>query len=307
MSESGLAWTGDQWDRIRQIVHDEALRTRVAASFLPLFGPLAGGTEIIPANTLRMPTAKHPGLGRMTVNDHDSLRLAGVSVNVYLKNHMVSDPELAAATMLFRRAAQVVARVEDAIIFNGRSRPAGEATYAEQQGLVGVAGVPPVYTVSGPGTDEPYGGLVQAARGQADSRPDQPMVRLASVDGPSVFEAVVDAVTQLETAGHYKPYACVLSHSLFKAVNQPLPASMVLPRDSILPFLDGPLLRSSCLEGNVGLLIALQGEPVEIVVPGDISVRYLQTMEDGGHAFRVSQRFRLRVKDASAIVMIGSP
>ena len=29
-----------QWDGIRRVVHDEAMRARVAASFLPLYGPL---------------------------------------------------------------------------------------------------------------------------------------------------------------------------------------------------------------------------------------------------------------------------
>ena len=42
MSDFGPALTDDQWNRIRQIVHDEALRARVAASFLPLYGPYAG-------------------------------------------------------------------------------------------------------------------------------------------------------------------------------------------------------------------------------------------------------------------------
>ena len=60
VGKSGLAWTGEQWERIRRVVHDEALRTRVAASFLPLYGPLAAGTEIIPANTLQAPSRSNP-------------------------------------------------------------------------------------------------------------------------------------------------------------------------------------------------------------------------------------------------------
>ena len=72
---------------------------------------------------------------------------------------------------------------------------------------------------------------------------------------------------------------------------------MVLPRDSIPPVLDGARLASVASPKNTGLLISLLGDPVEIVVPNEISVRYLQTTDDGGHVFRVSQRFRLRVKD----------
>ena len=50
MSEFGPALTDDQWSRIRQIVHDEALRARVAASFLPLYGPLPGDSTTVPAD-----------------------------------------------------------------------------------------------------------------------------------------------------------------------------------------------------------------------------------------------------------------
>ena len=76
----------------------------------------------------------------------------------------------------------------------------------------------------------------------------------------------------------------------------PLPNSMVLPRDSILPFLDGPLLRSSTLPANKAVLVSLLGAPVEIVVPSDIAVKYLQTSAEGEHVFRVQQKLHLRIK-----------
>ena len=52
MSDGQLVWGEAEWSRIRQIVHDEALRTRVAASFLPLYGPLPGASESVPVNEL---------------------------------------------------------------------------------------------------------------------------------------------------------------------------------------------------------------------------------------------------------------
>jgi len=94
---------------------------------------------------------------------------------------------------------------------------------------------------------------------------------------------------------------------LFAEIYTPIPASMVLPADSIPPILNGPLLRSSTLEPGTGLVVSLQGNPVEIVVGSEIHVRYLQGAQDGEHLFRVSQRFLLRVKDNTAIVRIGPP
>ncbi len=287
MSDGVLPWEAEQWEKIRQTVHDEALRSRVAASFLPLYGPLPDATETVPKNELHYPDSKG---GLLAVNDHETLRVANVAVNVELRSHMVADPELAAATVLFRRAAEVVARVEDAIIFCGRhgdGPPAG----ADQ--------VPPIYTIGGAPR---YDGLLDRAASTLSAEAPH-----GESHGVAVFDTVVQGVLQLETQGYYRPYACVLGHGLFAAVNRPIPASMVLPRDSLPPFLEGPLLRSSCLPPNEGLLISLQGDPVEIVVPSDISVRFLQATAEGRYLFRVSQRFVLRVKDARAIVRFEVP
>lgn len=286
MSEQDLGWTGDQWERIRQAVHDEALRARVAASFLPLYGPLPGGTETVPKNLLGTGVEETSKDLRLEVNDHEVLRLASVSVNVYLKGHMAADPELAAAIMLFRRAADIIARIEDAIIFNGK----------HDKTVEGVNGLPAVYTLGGA---ETYEGLLEQA-----GNPASVELNDGEYPGAAVFNAIVEAIGKLEGSGHYRPYACVLGAELFAMVHKPVAQSMVLARDSILPMIEGPLVRSSVLPPGVGLLISLQGEPVEIVVPGDISVRYLQTTMDGKHAFRVSQRFVLRVKDPSAIAAI---
>lgn len=289
MSDTGLPWGDAQWDRIRQVVHDEAMRARVAASFLPLFGPLPGATEIVPRNTLHLEGLGTPEGPRLAVNDHEALRFASVSVNVYLKNHMAADPDLTAAVDLFRRAAEIVARVEDAILFNGCEQGAA---------LRGAEGIPAVYSLGGAPR---YAGLLEEA-----GEPARIEARGDDLLGPAVFDAVAAAVLDLESRGHQKPFACVLGHELFRAVNRPIPNSMVLPRDSIPPFLDGPLLRASTLPAKAGLLVSLQGEPVEIVVPSDISVRYLQATLEGRHAFRVSQRFVLRVKDASALAAFAA-
>ena len=121
MADFGPALTDDQWNRIRQIVHDEALRARVAASFLPLYGPLPGDATTVPMDLLSQPRTRRPrNLGGQR------LRRAPPSdrgVNVFVKNHMLADPELAAASIMFKRAANIIARVEDAIIFRGRHAP----------------------------------------------------------------------------------------------------------------------------------------------------------------------------------------
>ena len=318
MGDFGPALTDNQWNRIRRIVHDEALRARAAASFLPLYGPLPGDATTVPADSLSYPanaTGAVPNQ-RIEVNDFDTIRLATVAVNVFVRNHMLADPELAAATIMFTRAANIIARVEDAIIFRGRHTPASPpGSPPSPPGspppvpvIPGVATRPQVFTVTG----SDYPGLVDRAPTannvtiQPPSGTTIPPSLIPPPDwlGPAVFTAVVDAINNLERDAYYKPYACVLSDVLFRAIYTPIANSMVLPADSIPPILNGPLLRSSTLEPGTGLVISLQGNPVEIVVANDISVRYLQATEAGEHVFRVSQRFVLRVKDDRAIALI---
>lgn len=52
MSDFRPAVTDDQWNRIRQIVHDEALRARAVESFPSLHRPLLGDATTMPTDEL---------------------------------------------------------------------------------------------------------------------------------------------------------------------------------------------------------------------------------------------------------------
>jgi len=55
VSDFGPAVTDDQWSRIRQIVHDEALRARAVESFPPVYRPLLGDATTMPTDELLGP------------------------------------------------------------------------------------------------------------------------------------------------------------------------------------------------------------------------------------------------------------
>jgi len=288
---NGFNWSDAQWNTIRQTVHDEAMKSRVAASFLPLFGPLDGDVQTVPRNALQF-TGGPSGDG-LAVLDYENMRLATLSVNVYLKNAQMADPEMTSALIMFRRAAEVVARVEDAIIFNGQ-------TAVNRGPRAGISKSPAMQLchVSG---GEASGGLLKAG--------DANKIKIAAPNatqalGPNVYNAVVRGIQQIESCGYLGPFACVMGDELFTAINTPIPNSMVLPRDGILPFLDGPLLRSSTLPSDAAVLISLNGAPVEIVVPSDITVRYLTTTPEAQHVFRVQQKFVLRIKETAAVATL---
>jgi uncharacterized linocin/CFP29 family protein len=294
-----LSWTREQWELVAKTVSEEANRARVAASFLPLFGPVEPSTLGVPSLRLgyeRNPAAQLSALGerqRLCVDSEPTTLLTTISVTLALRTHEVADPELAAALGMFRRAANVIGRVEDALLFHGQ---VGKG----QMPAEGVDRLPPIFEVSG-GRAQP---------GLASALTRVPAVQRAGIEERGAIDAgdvrvspIVQAINHLEAQGHVGPYACVLGHDLFTAICTPS-ASLVLPRDRIMPFLDGPLLRSSVLAPDQGLLIALGGNPVEVVVGSDIGVRFLQMTSEPRYLFRISERLALRVREWSAIAVM---
>jgi uncharacterized linocin/CFP29 family protein len=122
--------------------------------------------------------------------------------------------------------------------------------------------------------------------------------------GPATVTAVVNAITQLETAGYGPPYACVLGNDLYRDAHTPN-NNLVLPRQPITSMLEGgPLLRSSVIPSAWGAVISHESGQVEQVLASDICVKFLQVSEEPRLVFRVSQRLALRVRDWGAVVNI---
>ena len=276
MSDTGICLTDQQWQQIQQTVHDEAHKARVAARFLPLYGPLPLDAETVPAQDLKAEDHEHHW--RLHIDESATLRITTIAVNVHLNSKQMAQPDLMRALTLFRRAANIIARVEDAMIFQG----------AEGKSVVH----PPVYKVTG-GTPE-RGLLVP---------PEGPRIKT----GQELVAAIARGITILEDQGYLAPYALALGDDLFVAAETPDKDSLVLPSDRIRPLIEGPLVRTGTLPPHAGVLVSLPANLVEIVVATDIGVRFLQVTTEPKYVFRVSERFVLRIKDPGAILQIPSP
>ena len=209
----------------------------------------------------------------------------------------MADPDMASALQLFRRAANVLARLEDHVVFNGLQGPNQPA--------------PPELAVG-----KIVGG--QESKGLADGKahfidvpepepdPDQPQDQTPSaLLGGLLVSAVSDCIGDLEGVGHFGPFAVVLDHAFFTAVQTPNEGSLVLPQDRIIPFLGGgPLLRSSTLPESSGVVVALGAAPVELVVATDVSLSFLQVTPEPEFVFRVYEKIVLRIKEKEAIRVI---
>ena len=123
------------------------------------------------------------------------------------------------------------------------------------------------------------------------------------------MRAVSKAIGFLEQSGHFGPFAVVLGQGLFLLAQTPDVGSLVMPQDRIIPFLGGgPLLRSSTLDawnGFTGLVVALGGAPVELVVATDICLQFLQVTAEPVFIFRVCEKIALRIREPKAIVQLS--
>ena len=215
---------------------------------------------------------------------------------------------------MFRRAANVLARLEDAVVFRGLQPAVPPVAPAG-----GLTGLPAIWEIHGgqgtPGLWRPWppAPWPSIPPFPAPDRWQWVPVQWTSVldAGEGLVTAVSAAIGELERHGHFGPFAVVLGQGLFVIAQTPEPASMVLPQDRIIPFLGGgPLLRSSTLDdyqGYSGVVVALGGTPVELVVAGDMSLQFLQVTEHPTFLFRVREKIALRIKEDDAIVRLYPP
>jgi uncharacterized linocin/CFP29 family protein len=290
-----IPWTDEQWARVRQVIQEEASRARVAATFLPLYGPLSGDTDFVRADRIsyKLPN----GDPRMVIDDTTVLQIPTLQVKVYVRGAQMSDPDMTSVLALFRRAANVLARLEDALVFNGQP--------AASEGPPTVDGLPPVWEILG---GQKSRGLLAKAAGEGN---DEALIaRIPGGGLGALGELLVGKISQaigtLESGGHFGPFAVVLGQELFQAVQTPNRDSLVLPQDRILPFLGsgGSLNRSTTLPPRGGVVVALGGAPVELVVATDVSLNFLQVSPDPRFVFRVYEKVVLRIKESGAIVSL---
>jgi uncharacterized linocin/CFP29 family protein len=286
-----VPWTDDQWDRVTQAIQDEANRARVAAAFLPLYGPLPPDTDFVRKNvleTVAQPQGMRPER-RLTIDDTNTIALATLQVKVFLRGAQMADPNLTSALQMLRRAANILSRLEDAVVFNGLTPSVGPPEHARD-------GLPAVWEVLGG----------QSSTGLMGNNP--PSGEGNKTDGNGLVEAVSSAIGRLEGRGQFGPFGLVLDHLFFTAVQTPNDNSLVLPQDRIIPFLGGGSLhRSSTLPKYSGVVVALAGAPVELVVATDVTLNLLQVTTDPMYAFRVFEKIALRIKEQAAIEHIVKP
>ena len=81
-----VSWTDEQWARVNQVIQEEATRARVAATFLPLYGPLHGSTDFVRREIISYPqNPQSPPPQQITIADRDVIQLATLQAKVSIR------------------------------------------------------------------------------------------------------------------------------------------------------------------------------------------------------------------------------
>ena len=276
------AWTQEVWKRIDLAVLNEANRTKVAAKFIPVFGPL--NAAAVPSDTINLRRAN-----LLTVPEEKIISLVEVWVQFALTQQQVEGEQgLYTAVTLATRATNFLSQAVDSLIFLGRQAPRDKPELFRRverraqslpEGLLDA--VPP-------------GQSVTVKR--ANQKPDPPLY------GENTFAAVAEAYSRLQGRGHYGPYALVLHSDAYADTYRPLKTTLIIPADRIKPLVDKRFYGTGTLRPFTGLLMSLGGSSMDVVCGMYPTTVFGQEDPEGLYRFRVVERFTLRLRDETALV-----
>jgi uncharacterized linocin/CFP29 family protein len=270
-----VGWTEAQWNRVREEVLRAWHQVRVAGSFLPAYGPLPRGTQVVPSEVLK-PNG--------TVDDQATAAVLEISLPVTLNRQQVIEEDLSTALLEFRRRATQLGQLEDWYIFNGQYPRAGP----QASDLAGEEDIKnstePLQVEANEAAKQPYGPDVSYLKNLnpenwtflsgvetpiAHLRPSLQKERLLErnpgalglIEGATKVErqfelknkeltdAILSAITTLDNHGYVAPHVCVFGLGPFLAANTPITdESSSVPRDRLEPLIGREILHASAID-----------------------------------------------------------
>jgi len=326
-NKAKLPWSQQVWERIDKAVELEFKRTCIAAQFLPKIS--------VPPDTITIPTDSYAAtVGPKPVLTADAR--ATICINEYYVEFELTPQQVdqeegsskqlghSTAVTLAAKAANLLAQAEDLIVFQGVN--AIHCSHPFTSSLVLHEGSPadtgllnqPLYTTAGvsptgAGPLSPQIIVIQVPR----LSPPVPGV----LYGPNTFEAVSKAYSLLQTIGHHGPYALAVQTTPYADTYAPLPSASTLTASRINPLATAGFFGAAALPPNpspppappalpippgppfFGVFVSLGGYAVDLVTSLDPVVAFIQQDSSGNFRFRVLERFALRIKDTTAIVV----
>jgi uncharacterized linocin/CFP29 family protein len=260
-------WGRPVWDRIDHAVTTELDRSCVALKVLPAVRSSSPSTRTVPRDLITADAAKP-----LRIDQDQSLPLLEQSQSFELTREQYLDEErIGTAATLAARAANRLAQGIDKEVFVGNTNPNLDTAATKNK-------------------------VVDVPRREA---------KKAGAWGQNTFAAVTAGCAALQSAGHYGPYALVLSTAPFGDVHAPpTPNAPSTPVDRIRPLLLAGLHMSGTLPADHGLLVSVGGSTVDLVISVHGMTAFVQVGPDNTYLFRVYERFTVRVKEQTALVQL---
>ncbi len=260
-----------EWHKLSETAICAARRTLVGRRFLDLYGPLGAGAQALPHDQFPAAgagTLDLPGEAEAGQLFAESRRFKALPI--LYKDFLLHWRDLEAArsqglpldASAAAGAAADCAQREDALIFFGDPKLGFE-------------------------------GLLNATGRQTASLGDWNKAGTG-------FENVFSAIEKLSEAGHFGPYAAVLSPRLFGALNRVFEKTGVLELDSVRRLVAAGVFPSPQLKGSSGVVLSTGAENLDLAVAMDLSVAFLG-QEKMNLPFRVLEMVALRIKRPGAV------
>jgi uncharacterized linocin/CFP29 family protein len=256
-----VPWSDDVWKAIHRVVHEETMRVRVGAQFLPHNRVHPKTTSVAP--DLIAPT-NLPGDASntftLTIDEGATIRLNEIWAEFALTTQQVHEtaeaknPEHTSAVTLARRAAQYLALAQDLVIFNGfngYSAPFFQQNIRFRQGQQPIDGGL-LGLVSSGGSFSDFTGAPGGASNPFLST--NPVIEVPEVAGSpgtwgvGTFSGAVDAYSILTSVGQPGPYAFILHTIPYADLFAPIgDASLVITADRVAPLVKAGLYGTGAL------------------------------------------------------------
>ncbi|WP_209124279.1 family 1 encapsulin nanocompartment shell protein [Alkalihalobacillus sp. BA299] len=265
-----------EWDKLDEIVIENARRNLIGRRFMDIYGPLGQGVQSVVNDifeeTERGSISYHGeelDMSSSTQRIHLSIPLLYKDFGLYWR-----DIEQARALDIpidFSPAANAVtqcALLEDDLIFNGSNE----------------------FNV--PGLTNVKGHLSH--------------IRSDWMKSGNAFTDVVEARNKLLKMGHSGPYALILSPELYALLHRVHQGTNVLEIEHVRELVTDGVYQTPVLKGQSGVLIATGRHNLDLVIAEDIETAYMDS-ENMNHLFRIYECIVPRIKRPSAICTLEDP
>jgi len=273
-----IGWDDAIWNGIKQAIHNETNRIKIAKKVLPMYGPLPE-SESVPSDIIE---ETKDGL---IVNEGASTIIVEISVQFGMTKTQIERERLGKGDVvmtLATRAANLIALAQDELVFQGK--------------------VDSIRNVEVRLNGNNSKGLLGEDDREIKSTPIY-AEKKSTINkyGANTFRGVTDAISDLQKDGHYGPYALILSTDTYADTFAPLEDSLVMPADRIKPLVIAGFYGTGTLPKMRGILLSLGGNTMDLVIGVDATPEFMFLDNKGIFQFRVFERFTLRLKNKFAV------